>query len=71
MAVNSIVKLLTYIRRTVKMFSEDVLFAMAWAAKPTMASAIGGLSCDALVSRRADRSSAGVQPRPIPRKGDT
>jgi hypothetical protein len=69
--VSSIVKLLTYIRRTVKMFSEDTLFAMAWAAKPTMASAVGGLSCDALASRRVDSSSAEMQPRPIPRKGDT
>jgi hypothetical protein len=69
--VRSIVKLLTYNHRTVKMFNEDVLLAMARAAKPTMASAVGGLSCDAPVSRRVDSSSADVQPRPIPRKGDT
>ena len=69
--MSSIVKLLTCIRPTVKMFSEDMLFAMAWAAKPTMASAVGGLSCDALASRRVDSSSAEMQPRPIPRKGDT
>ena len=69
--MSSIVKLLTYIGPTVKMFSEDMLCAMAWAAKPTMASAVGGLSCDALASRRVDSSSAEMQPRPIPRKGDT
>ena len=69
--MSSIVKLLTYIRQTVKMLSEDILFAMAWAAKPTMASAVGDLSCDALASRRVDSSSAEMQPRPIPRKGDT
>jgi hypothetical protein len=69
--VSSIVKLLTYIRATVKMFSEDMLFAMTSAAKPTMASAVGGLCRDALATRRVDSSSAEMQPRPIPRKGDT
>lgn len=44
---------------------------MAWAAKPTMASSLGGLSCAALASRRVGSSSAEMQSRPIPRKGDT
>jgi hypothetical protein len=53
------------------MFSENMLFAMAQAAKPTMASDVGGLCHDALASPRMDSSSAETQPRPIPRKGDT